>query len=63
MRRRRGRAAFLDALADLAQDPVSPVTVVFTVRPDFLPQLAEHARVSGPLSDNTMLVGTPTRTR
>ena len=55
------RATFLDALADLARDPASGVTVVLTVRPDFLSQLAEHPAIAAPLADNTVLVGTPTR--
>ena len=54
------RSAFLTALADLAQDADSPVTVVFTIRPDFLARLAEYDRITYPLSDNTVLVGTPT---
>ncbi len=55
------RSTFLAAVADLATDPLSPVTVVVTVRPDFLPQLAEHDGIAHPLADNTVLVGIPTR--
>ena len=54
------RAAFLDALAELALDPTSPVTVVLAVRPDFLGELAQHTRLARLLDGNTVLVGSPT---
>lgn len=55
------RTSFLDTIADLLQDSTSTVTVVLTVRPDFLGHLAEHPRLAGPLADNSVLVGPPGR--
>ena len=57
------RAAFLDALAEHALDPTSPVTVVLAIRPDFLGELAQHAGLARLLDGNTVLVGSPTRPR
>ena len=54
------RSAFLDALAEHALDPTSPVTVVLAVRPDFLGELAQHTRLARLLDGNTVLVGSPT---
>ena len=53
-------AAFLDALAELASDPRSPVTVVLAVRADFVARLAEHPGLAAALTDSTVLVGSPT---
>jgi hypothetical protein len=54
------RAAFLDALAECALDPASPVTVVLAIRPDFLGELAQHTSLARLLDGNTALVGSPT---
>ena len=53
------RSSFLDALADITQDPRSSITVVLTVA-DFLTELAVHREMARPLADNTVLVGPPT---
>ncbi len=55
------RASFLDTIADLHQDPATGVTVLLTVRPDFLDRIAEHPRLARPLADNTVLIGSPSR--
>jgi WD40 repeat protein len=54
------RAAFLDTLAELSQDPRSPVTVILVVRADYVGALAEHEQLAALVADGTLLVGSPT---
>jgi len=51
------RRQFLDALADLATDPRSPVTVVVALRADYLSELADHPDLRTLVGDGTVLVG------
>ncbi|HET6949005.1 MAG TPA: BTAD domain-containing putative transcriptional regulator, partial [Acidimicrobiales bacterium] len=51
------RRQFLDALADLATDPRSAVTVVVAVRADYLSELADHDELRALVGAGTVLVG------
>ena len=51
------RRQFLDALADLATDPRSCVTVVVAVRADYLSGLADHDELRALVGGGTVLVG------
>ncbi|WP_210503282.1 nSTAND1 domain-containing NTPase [Nocardioides xinjiangensis] len=53
------RARFLDLLADLVCDESAAVSVVVALRADFVGHLAEHPRLAQSLSDDTVLVGSP----
>lgn len=55
------RRRFLDLLADLVGDGSAAVTVVLAVRADFVAHLAEHPRLARSLSDDTVLVGSPSQ--
>jgi DNA-binding SARP family transcriptional activator/WD40 repeat protein len=54
------RLTFLDALAGLVADDVSPVVLVLVTRADFLDRLAQHPGLAAAVGDHTVLVGTPT---
>ena len=51
------RRQFLAALADLATDPRSAVTVVVAIRSDYLSQLADHDGLRSLVGAGTVLVG------
>ena len=51
------RSQFLEALADLATDPRSAVTVVVAVRGDYLSALADHDELRALVGAGTVLVG------
>jgi DNA-binding SARP family transcriptional activator len=51
-------AAFLDAIADLAESDTS-CAVVLVVRADYVASLADHPAISRALADATVLVGSP----
>ena len=51
------RRQFLDALAELATDPRSPVSVVVALRADYLSELADHPELRTLVGNGTVLVG------
>jgi class 3 adenylate cyclase/WD40 repeat protein len=51
------RAAFLDLLADAADDASGSLVTVVTVRADYYGRLAEHPRLAALVADSQVLVG------
>jgi DNA-binding SARP family transcriptional activator/WD40 repeat protein len=54
------RAAFLETLAELAEDEHARVQVVCAIRADFVGALAGHGSLTSTIADATVLVGAPT---
>jgi hypothetical protein len=57
----RERLAFKAALAGVADDPSAPLSVVVSMRSDFLDHTAEDARFADELSRGLMVLSTPDR--
>jgi eukaryotic-like serine/threonine-protein kinase len=56
------RLAFTACLAGMADDPVSPLRLLLSLRSDFLDRVAEDQHFMGELSQNLMFVTPPDRT-
>jgi tRNA A-37 threonylcarbamoyl transferase component Bud32 len=55
------RLAFTACLAGMADDPVSPLRLILSIRSDFLDRVAEDQHFMGELSQNLMFVTPPDR--